>query len=454
MVIQKIASFKRLIEKSVTMRRLLIVGTVPFNNQSTSRAFDSYFHGWNKDCIAQIFSNSKNPVKGHCGTLYQITDRRMLNRWQGKRIETGRIFYYDELEYDINKQEDCTTGAVKVLKKYGELNKTSLTHLARKILWRKRFWCTEKLNQWLDAFDPECVFLSFSDDFFIPEIAMYVADRYQIPIISSIGDDYYFNYKFTLNPLYHLYKLNYRKTIRKVFEHEGSAIYIGDKIRDKYNSEFNLEGETVYLTSSIQKRDFRPINVNEPQICYFGNLHIGRNKSIVDIADEIRKINEHYMIDVYSGETDISLTGMLEKHSNIRFHGTIPYTEVQKKTAECDILLVVEGFKKKDVDISRYSLSTKVADSLSAGVQVLAYGSLECGAIEYLKQVDCATVCTHKNDIKNYVEQLIFDVEKQRRLYKKSAEIVERNHRLKKSIIGFQNIVEREVIKNERRKSE
>ena len=51
--------------------RVLIVGTVPYNTKSTSRAFDAYFHYWEKENIAQIFSNTKKPCKGHCETLFR-----------------------------------------------------------------------------------------------------------------------------------------------------------------------------------------------------------------------------------------------------------------------------------------------------------------------------------------------------------------------------------------------
>ena len=78
--------------------RVLIVGTVPYNTKSTSRAFDAYFHYWEKNNIAQIFSNTKKPCKGHCETLFQITDQRILKRWLGKRIDTGLIFQYEELD--------------------------------------------------------------------------------------------------------------------------------------------------------------------------------------------------------------------------------------------------------------------------------------------------------------------------------------------------------------------
>ena len=68
--------------------RLLIVGTIPYNTKDSSRAFEAYFHNWEKENIAQIFSDPKTPVKGHCGTLFQITDYRLLQRWKGKKVET------------------------------------------------------------------------------------------------------------------------------------------------------------------------------------------------------------------------------------------------------------------------------------------------------------------------------------------------------------------------------
>ena len=104
-------------------------------------------------------------------------------------------------------------------------NKNSLVYLIRKFMWKKKYWCIQELNTWLEAFNIGCVFLNFSDDFFIPQIVLYVAEKFDIPIVSSISDDYYFNYNKTISFLYHIYKRQYRALIRKVFQHQGSAIY-------------------------------------------------------------------------------------------------------------------------------------------------------------------------------------------------------------------------------------
>ena len=45
--------------------RVLIVGTVPYNTKSTSRAFDAYFHYWEKrEYCADILPNTKEAVQG------------------------------------------------------------------------------------------------------------------------------------------------------------------------------------------------------------------------------------------------------------------------------------------------------------------------------------------------------------------------------------------------------
>ena len=208
----------------------------------------------------------------------------------GKKVDTGVIYHYDELDTEW-KDNDLELGNAKAEAGLQVRWKAYASYaFAQGNPLRKRFWCTEKLNNWLDDFKPECVFLAFSDDYFIPQIAMYVAKRYNVPIVSCIGDDYYFNVEKTLNPIYHLYKSTYKKLIDKVLAWPGSAIYISNKIRDKYNSEFGLDGETVYLTSTVQRKPFSVINKDCPVITYFGNIGMGRNNSLNDIGYALGKI--------------------------------------------------------------------------------------------------------------------------------------------------------------------
>ena len=431
--------------------RVLIVGTVPYNKKSTSRAFEAYFCHWEKENLAQIFSNTKAPCKGHCGTLYQITDQRILKRWISPKVQTGKIFNYEDLQQEWT-DNDLEVGSNTANRLYRMGSKrTPLTHWLRGILWRKKFWCTRELQEWMDAFRPECVFLSFSDDFFIPEIALYAAQRYGIPIVSSIGDDYYFNTRFSVSPIYHLYKTAYRKLIRKVLSHPGSAIYISDKIRDKYNQEFALDGETVYLTSTVKRKEFRPIDVAAPYITYFGNIGAGRNESLNEIGMALGRINSEYTLHVYSNEQDEAVYGIFKNNPNIHFGGSIPYSEVQEKMNLSDVVVIVEGFRPENVNLTRYSLSTKAADSLASGAAILTYGSPECGIIEYMQSTDASAVCTNKEQLESCIRNLFENRKQQKHYYDRQILMTQQNHNLDSSSAVFEEVVRRAINKVEKK---
>lgn len=427
--------------------RLLIVGTVPYNRQSTSRAFDAYFHNWPHDRIAQVFSNAASPLKGHCGTLFQITDKMMLNRWINKDASVGKAYDRKNLSEEGDTSASSNpeqAGKSSALYRFGAKH-SPLTHLLRKILWRKKYWNTPEFNRWLENFNPQCVFLSFSNDFFILEIALYIAEKFGIPICSSTGDDYYFDGKLSFNPLYYIYHEWYKSLNRKVFRHKGSAIYIGDKIRDKYNSAFGLDGETVYLVSDIKRRAFRPIEPDNISVRYFGNLRMGRNHSICRIADAMSKISPSTIIEVYSSEKSDKIIGVFKNYANIRFCGSIPYAEVMKKTLDSDILLIVEGTTKHDINLSRYALSTKVADALASGCNIVAYGSTECGAIDYLERSKCTTVGHTVGEMTDKLSRLINDIDLQKANYHVAEELFIRNHTRANSNARVERIVRRLV---------
>ena len=426
--------------------RLLIVGTVPYNTKSTSRAFDAYFHYWEKDNIAQVFSNTKKPCKGHCETLFQITDHRMMQRWMGKKIDTGVIYHHDELEDEWTDTDlELGSEAAEAAYRFGRKH-TPFTHLMRGLLWRKRFWCTDKLNRWLDEFEPECVFLAFSDDYFIPKIALYVAKRYNVPIVSCIGDDYYFNSEKTLNPLYHIYKSTYRKLIDEVLAWPGSAMYISDKIRDKYNTEFRLDGETVYLASTIQRKPFCVVNKEHPVITYFGNIRMGRNNSLNDIGYALGEIDPSYVLEVYSNEQDGNYYGVFKDNPNVKFMGSVPYAQVQKRMAESDITVIVEGFAEHDINLSRYSLSTKAADALASGASILTYGSLESGIIDYMRSTEASMVCIKKEELVACIKKLMDDQELQRRYYDQAIVMTEKHHNRRASCMVSEGVIEKAIM--------
>ena len=421
--------------------RVLIIATTPYSENYSSRSLDAYFHFWEKENVAQIFTRNIIPTKGHCEELYQIADSVLLKRWLHKVKDTGVVYHYEDLA-DSGKNQIL---ADSTLQRIGTKH-TPTIEIMRRMLWRKRYWCTDQFNDWLDKFQPECIFYNFSDHIFTQQIALYVAERYNIPIIAAIGDDFYFNDQRSNSPSYHLYRSIFKKLTRKLLcRKNSSAVYVNNAIRDKYNNEFGLKGETIYFNSTVERREFKPIDRNDPLICYFGNIRLGRNNSLLDIADALRQIDPHYKLDVYAGESDPQYYRELEEHPDIVYHGAVPYAEVKKKTAECDVLAVVEGFRDKDIAFTKYSLSTKAADSLASGCAILAYGPEEAGVISYLKETGAAFACTDKDELTEVIRKMLSDRDEQELKYQKAITAFEKNHTLESSDAAFNRILRRAI---------
>src|SRR5699024_3354595 len=134
---------------------MLIVGTVPYNPKSTSRAFESYFNNWDSKNLAQVFSNTKTPIKDHSDILFQITNQRLLKKRFNESLDTGVIYNDEELSNECsNNSIEINSSLFSKLYTFGS-RKSPFIYLFRKRLWSKKYWLTKKLEKWLDQFKPE-----------------------------------------------------------------------------------------------------------------------------------------------------------------------------------------------------------------------------------------------------------------------------------------------------------
>ena len=420
--------------------RVLIIQTTPYSTNSSSRSLDSYFHFWEKDRVRQVFSRNWKPQKGHCSELFQITDSDLLKCWFHRKKNIGNIYEYENLEEQGSSTILEESNLISRSYKLGRSH-TPTIELLRGLLWRKKYWCSKRLIQWLDDYKPELVFYNFTNNLFLPRIALFVAERYDIPIITAIGDDYYFNERKSISPAYHLFRSKYKKLTKRVFQHKGSAVYVCDKIRDKYNEEFGLKGDTVYFNSTVKRKPFSTINLSKPTIAYFGNIRLGRSIALKSIADALRNIDPNYRINIYTNETDESVYHNLGIHPNVVWNGAVPYSEVISKMQECDIYVIAEGCRKEDINFTKYSLSTKAADGLASGCAVYAYGPTESGVIDYLTKTNAVMVCSDDKELESSLRTLLGDIEMQRQMYLTSEMIAKENHTIEGSTKKFERII-------------
>ena len=106
--------------------KILIIATTPYSTSDSSRTLDAYFHYWEKDRVAQIFSRNWIPNKGHCGEMYQITDASLLKKWLHKPVEVGKIYTYDEMRNEDGNEVMEDSSAVGLSYKIGSKHSPSV----------------------------------------------------------------------------------------------------------------------------------------------------------------------------------------------------------------------------------------------------------------------------------------------------------------------------------------
>ena len=80
--------------------------------------------------------------------------------------------------------------------------------------------------------------------------------------------------------------------------------------------------------------------------------------------------------------------------------------EIMKDTR---LLFFVEDFAKDSIMRVKYSVSTKIADSLASGIPLFAYGPKCIASINHLINNSAAIICTNDNQLEELLEQALKD---------------------------------------------
>jgi glycosyltransferase involved in cell wall biosynthesis len=372
--------------------RVLIISATCFDKASNSRALGAYFYRWPKKALFQIFSNGDFPDDPQCDSYFRISDLELLKKRFFPKTQVGSS------SSSVKKTHlEHPSSFADFLYQIGK-KKSPFLFLMRKVLWKRSFWNTQEFRNWLTIIQPEAIFVCLSDSFYIGEIASFVSRLFCIPVISCIWDDHLFSneYRFQfLNIIYR--KLYYKETIQQLRE-SSFSVFVSPKMKRTYGKKLNIPGDVVYIPSLLQT-DGKNISSHSKSLVYFGNLALGRYKTLLSISDALRKISPESSLDIFSAEKSKRVIRKLRKKSNIRFLGSIPYDRISSLFPQYFGTVVCESLNDSQAESCAFSLSTKVGDCLSSGLPILAVGAEKSASISFFQEFSIGFVATNKKAI-------------------------------------------------------
>lgn len=403
------------------MKVLLISHTVLSKTGNMGKTLRGYLMDYAPDEVSQFYIHSEVPTDNSvCQNYFRFTDIDAI-----KSIlpvsERGRIFGKNEIE--VNRISTRTDeGAIGEVYQLGR-KRTGLIYMLRNTLWKLGHWKTKKLKEWLKSANPDVILFASGDYAFMYDIARWVATYLKKPLVVSCVDDYYLSNANAGTFWGNLYHKLFMKSVYNTMKTASYIFTICDTMQAEYTKLFHKKCYTLY-TSAEGKELI--LNEEATQISYIGNLGFDRYKQLINLGNALNKIGEH--VDIYSAEKRPEVLSELKQAPGIVFHGAIPSEEVLMVMENSVAVIHTESFAPKIKEKIRFSVSTKIAESLMYGPCLIAYGPEGIASIDYLKENKAAYVITRPEDLESGLTEILTNRDLREQIVRNARALAVKNH--------------------------
>ena len=405
------------------MRILVISHNVFSKTSNAGKTLLSYFNDYPKENIAQFYIHSEIPTDDSCCiNYYRFTDRDALKSIFSLK-EYGKILGIKNIDRE-RKDSRTDKGAIQALYQFGR-KRTGAIYLVRNLLWTFSRWNSPQLRKWVEDFSPDVIFFASGDYSFMYTIARKIADFANKPLAICCLDDFYIynaNNSSLVGRVEHALRM---KNVRRTIERSSCIFAISDSMREEYQRLFQKPAYTLYTAAKDYQLQHKP---DAKQISYIGNLGYNRNFQLIDIGRVLKKMG--LFLDVYSGEKNKEILEGINEENGIRFHGGISAEEVLCVMERSMAVIHTESFDEKIMNAVRFSVSTKIAESLMYGPCLLAYGPEGIASIDYLKENKAAYVITSKDNLEIGLKEFISNQTLREEIICNSRKLAKENHSL------------------------
>lgn len=415
--------------------KILVVSYNCFSlSVSTGRTLANLFWSWDKKSIAQLYMSKETPDNDVCRKYYRVTDIDVINAFRRKKtsgvINLQKSSHLNDKFNEKDKYNENEKVLYNKLKELKEKRKIKMK-LFRSIIWRLGLWKSADYYSWLDRYRPELVVVMAGENYFVDKIGLDISKRFHIPIVVYNCENYQFKdyWRHGLSGI--LFQSLLRHSFNKLVTRSSHVIFNNQSLLKLFQTKYNMNASIIYI-SSILNNSY----IDEPKrpmrISYLGNIN-GRQKSLIEIAKTIRRIDSSLSLDVYGNINNPAEKFELEHCKYLNYFGFVSYDSVLKIISESDILVHGESFDREEIIDKRFAFSTKIGDSLAAGSCLFVYAPKSNAVVKYLKKNKAACVVTEKANLEKELKTLISN-NGLRAIYRKNAlKIANMNHSIIKN---------------------
>lgn len=384
--------------------RILVFSQAAWN---TANAFGNTVANWFKDWkdthFFHFYARQQKPDTNIVEKYYQVSAVEVLKKaLKGK--QAGTIHKPSEiLEVEPSSNPNSEQKLIAKLHK----SSNEVLYWGMEKVWRSKRWVNKSFDEFVDEADPDIIFAFATDPYILePAIKHIKQKRPSVKVVLWIADDILTG--FEQNAWYR--KGYLKKGIDYCFNVADKIYGASAEMCEKYSRIYGKEITPLYKGCTFD-RPVKEKNNAPLRLVYAGNLLYGRLDTLKEIIRTLRIINREESkaaLEVYSN-TPI---GEEEKKQwfdgrDAFYMGMRPYEEIKGILNEADVVLHVESFEKNQMEVVKYSFSTKIIDCLQSGSVVVGMGPAGIASIEYLRKVDGAFIVDTEDEIEKEMSKIV-----------------------------------------------
>lgn len=411
------------------MRVLVVSHNVFSDSGNMGKTMMRMLGGIPPERLAQLYFHQEIPTRKCCLRYFRITDSDILHSVFTRRAQ-HRIFEEKDIDESAVRSRTDTGNLARVYQ--FSRRRTPMIYFLRNWMWALGRWKTKALREWAKSFAPDVIFLAAGDYAFPYHIALYLSAFLDIPIVMWCADDFFIEPRRNGRLLRRIQCGRLLRLARKATERSKSVIAISDAMQRDYEQLFGFPVRTVRI-SCEENRFSRPSD-QRSGIVYVGNLGVHRIDPLIELGCALKKaeIPGFETIFVYSGEQKPEILQCINEENGLTFCGCLAGEEVEKLLGRSKFLIVTEAFGKGSVCRTRYSLSTKVAESLRSGACILAYGPQDIASISYLRQYQAAYILSSAGELPGAIKHLCAEPDAYKDYVRTAMQLADRFHNAEK----------------------
>lgn len=405
--------------------RVLIVTVNPLSKTSNNgKTFASFFRGYPKEQLAQLFFHREAPSSDVCDRYYRIGDEEYIRHQLHATRTLGRVATPEDVAETV-----IPARVANVAKK------SAAIRLLRSLAWTRLKLTAPGVSEWIEDFDPEVVFFCGGDANYLYEPVLDLVQRTAADLVLYVTDDYVLP-EPGANWVERLKRAWTRRAFRRAVASSSLVLTIGEAMSDEYARLYGVRSEQLMNLVDLPKDilDRPGLTDTKPVISYVGGLHLNRWRVLLRVGDSLQRLFDRGDIDaslaVYASSVPEEADQAFSEHPRIEYHGSVPAREVPGVLAASRALLHVESFDSVARRTTRLSISTKIPEYLSSGRCVVAVGPRDVASIRYLEEARAAFVVTEEGNeqLDSQLRSALMDETKRRAVIHRGVALARRKH--------------------------